>query len=356
MSTESLYSAGNVLPDVAMSIIGRFKEFISSFFSQFSASFQGLAILITAIYVIYVGYNCFKGNFREKTKEFVTSAIILIFVSHIIFNSSSYFEYIVGPITDTTFGIYNFFLSKSSGESISNGNWFTALGGMLNYFFEFADKIMPSGNPLTNLGIFIKVISALIILGICISLVTISAFSIFIVSYILMNIVLIFGCITIFFASFKETRGYFFSWLRTVLYYCITIILSGAIIALMFSLCKDSMQHIAAQDLEKDGVFTSAFVAAVVINYVTYHLLKSVWSVAASLTSSQGGGGGIFGAAFGPAANLVTTGAAAAAGFVRGRFGGRGTSVGQGGAGAEPMAYSRLRGFQTQEQPQPRKH
>lgn len=325
----------NTLFDVASTVV-------ESVYTIIMGSWPGQTFV--ALYVIGVGYAIITGRTGEKTKDWATSVFLLVIIGGIASNYGLFTEWVIKPVWG---------MSSSASAAAAGGETGTLTGVLdatentLGKIMTIIDRVEVPGNIITNGWLYLKVgivMAILAILACAQYLAVVCLMCVAIFSLLMMFMV---GGICLWFASFKETRFIFFTWLKQTLNYAIWLFFIGAVSGIGNKFLSNSAEVLTSWDLERDGVFTGAIGATILLTTLSLYMLLKSADWAAALTGGTASNTGAVGAMLGGMASLAGGAAGSSAGAAGGAAKWAGGKAGNLAMAGAYRAYSALRGIGT---------
>ena len=329
--------------DFIAGMIVTMNEYLLGTYVDLADNLYPLATLAVALYIVYMGYRFLNGRIGESLPEFLAALIIIPLVVTFFFNVGLFMDWIHAPVINTMLGLMELMLPADS-----------ALAGEINFLriFQPIDKVfaelfaavdqVTSQASKWSLGLRAKVFIVATLLALIYGILYIIFAVLLILSIFSIYVLLVIGPIYGLLAGFRQTRSYFFVWLKGIITYALIPVFTAAIMGITLKFLVDATSDIQAIDLVNEGLFTQPVGSAMFIGVLSIVLHFKSPEFASLVTGGQvsGVGGGFFG-------TMAGVGAAGAAATFR-LTGTRKltASAGKGISDLSKRAYSKLRGFE----------
>lgn len=328
-------------------LIGGFLSVLNKYFAEvypaLTESFGWFFRSFVTLYIVCMAIAVFKGTFKDKTVEVITSMILLVGIQSLVLETTVYRDWVVTPIMALVRDLSGFFMAHSGHFDFGFSGVFSKLDMMLGKLLFTVEKLTPQGNILMNGALYLKFGFAILILIMVYTFLYGSFMAIMIMGIFSLNIMFLIGGICFFFAAFKETRFIFWAWVRGVANYALLIVFAALALSIGFFGINSSLDELVKVASLENDVFNRQFFMAIFFAIVTVILILKSPDYASMLsggspgstTGIAGGVGAATSAIAGGVTNLATSSKVREAG-------GKGlAALKQGGA----TAYSKLRGI-----------
>lgn len=336
-------SIGSTMISVMLKTLHSF--FIDTYMAL-AGSFYTTATLGVMLFLVFMGYRALKGKVGESLQEFITLCVSIPLVFGIFFHPSIFQEWIYQPLMSTMFGLMGLAMGN---DTFTLSAMFKPVDGAFASIFEAVSKLTSQMDS-WDLGLKLQVYTVCLILGVVFAVLYAYFTVLIIMSLFSIHVMIIFGPIFGFLAAFKQTRPYFFTWLKTTVSYALVPVFTAVVMGITLKFLHVATTDILSIDVLEDGVFTVAIGGALFVGVMSIALHRKAPEYASAITGAQiSGADGFFGGAA-----MVAGGGAAAAGALGGnalskKLGGlrdAGISkMGEMGKAGVHNAYSKLRGF-----------
>lgn len=350
MDTERDVSIGGWM---FSNILDALQDGFISLFNGLADNFGGLALIITTLYVVLIGFSAVQGKFGEASKSMMFTVFLVPICYGLAFDIDMFFSFIYNPIVDTMFSMMQlFFTSISPSDVAGNGSITSIYVPVEDAFGRLFTTIDTLTTENTGWGFGdIKISIAAVLLTLVYGGLYVLFSVLLIMAIFSLHIMIVIAPITVFFAAFKPTRGIFTAWLKAVLTYALVPIFTVIVMAYTLQFLNLAIQDLAAMDVDNDGVFNGAMASALFIGILSFSLHWKAPEFASAITGAQVSGVGAF---FGAAAAVGAAGIGASK-AISSSSGGQKLSEGIRGAGSNILqnglvgsaqnAYSKMRGF-----------
>jgi type IV secretory pathway VirB6-like protein len=276
--------ADDFLSNMFLMFVDGINKYAVSMIKLISSDFSTFARSAVILYCAYFGINLMQGKFGDRTKEILTSIVLVIILHTLIIESDLYISMLNG-FKELTMSVAGFFISKGT-ESSKN---FEDLLSVL-------DKVVKTSFSLTNstedmgLADFFRSLP-LLLFELVIFLLCLACFIIYLVLCLLaifgIHLLFIIGSVPIFFAAFKETRHVFFSWLRALICDALIIIIASIFMAVCLSGLETTLRKFLLDDC--DALVNPHALVLIIYCLVTCGILLKAPDYAANLAGSSSG-------------------------------------------------------------------
>lgn len=270
-----------------------FHKFTVELYTAFSY-FQATAFSIAVLVFVLIGWNCWKGNFKESTQKFIYVMFSLPFTAWAIFYDNGWFitSVLIPTFVDFPFDLAIWIIKVASGSN--NG-----LQGIDLAFGALFNAIDHLGRAAEGLGLWhnVKVYAAVFALSTVYGFLYLAFYATQILSMGTLYIFLGISPPFIYLLSFPQTRGWGITWLRECIKYALMAPLAGTVMGVTLSASTGSLHQLEKQvlaDPDNLDVFGNSFGAALLISFLTLYMLKKVPEWAAALTQSMQSDQGAF--------------------------------------------------------------
>lgn len=338
-----------------MESIGQFAiatmlETLNAFFidtyTALAGSFHTTATLGVTLFLVFMGYRASAGKVGESLQEFITLCVSVPLAFGIFFHPGIFQEWIYQPIMSAMFGLMGLAMGN---DTFTLSAMFKPVDGAFASIFEAVSKLTGQMDS-WDLGLKLQVYTVSLILGVVFAVLYAYFTVLIIMSLFSIHVMIIFGPIFGFLAAFKQTRSYFFTWLKTIISYALVPVFTAVVMGITLKFLNLATTDILDINVIEDGVFTVAIGGALFVGVMSIALHRKASEYASALTGAQiSGADGFFGGAA-----MVAGGGMAAASALGGnslskKLGGLRDSglskMGEMGKTGMHNAYSKLRGF-----------
>lgn len=287
--------------DLYLVLSASFASFSKTIYLAFG-SFYGTAIGLATLMFMLTAAGFAMGKFKENGRKLLYTSMTLPFVVFFVFGSGSWFfsEVLLPTFSDFPRALTLWFLK--AGGAPPNVPVSTGLDMAYAPLWTSMDKLDAAAEAAGGFsGISATAIKLWIAQGLLLAVHGLAYLTFYATQILSVASIYIFLAISppfIFLAAFKETRGWFSSWLREMIKYSLMGPIAGVIMAASMHAVKVTLDSFAASILSAENpdsgidIFTAEYGAALMMGFFTIYLLRTVPDIAASLTggsqSSQG--------------------------------------------------------------------
>lgn len=299
---------------VLNSVIGYGDDALDAVYGTLMGSWPAQTII--ALYVIVVGYKVIMGHAGDRWKQWTASALILLVLGSLTATQGGYAEWIADPIYEIAYSLAAVGAGNTEAGSVSG--LFDAMEANLRTISDVVRNGEAPGNPITNFWVFIQTgvgMLVLMALGVAMYLVLIALLSIAFFSLFMM---LVAGGPCLWLASFAETRGVTWAWLKALANYSVWIFFLGVGAAASNSLAADTMTDLMNWDVEADSIFSAKIGGPLLIYALSVYMMLKAAEWAAAITGGTSMNTGIIGAVGSAGAGLMQSGLSMLGGAVGG--------------------------------------
>lgn len=254
--------------------------------SSLTASFRDLARKIVVLYIVFVAYQLGRGNI-EAWKPAITTMVLVVVVTGIVFESGKYQDWVAGPIIGTITDLSNYLVTKATGS---------ATGGMFQVLSSGMDKIMAVSVKMDQAVPVYKV--HLLLLAAITEILLTGTYLAVMVVFILLNVMMwcgiyllnVFGAISLYFVIFNYTRNIFFAWLRAICNYGLTLAFASLIMGVCLKILNPALDKLIVMDYGSvHPLLNAPTYTCIAINVLTWCMLLKATDFAAALTGGSAG-------------------------------------------------------------------
>lgn len=345
----------NIGLSIFLVIMRGLNEYNTLMFHTSIKEYEGLFRIITSIYIVIVGYKIMMGDYKEKTKQALTSLILIVFL-HSIIIEGKYFNSITDTVALTTLDTAAFMATGISDASVYT--LFRRLGAITDLATKTMQQLA-SDQPTSSMfpsWSEIKVFLALSLLATVYLVLNILFTALFCVAFFSIYIMMTIAPLPLFLAAFSETRFIFFAWLKAVFNYMLFPVFVSLAVGLCLYGLETAISAMTTANIERDGVFTKEYFTAFIWAVLAIYMMNKASEYAAALTggtsSSHAGltgaaamvGGAVWGSTGGAAVDRLQQRGADAAIKYSGKAGSY--AMNKAGDGATHL-YSKMKGVGT---------
>lgn len=254
---------------------------VRTIYGPLMESFSGIALTITAIWVVLVGYMFLKGKLREAGTDAMISAVLLSIIAGIIFTPRVFGSWIYDPITSTVTELCAFLVAPSGGGGLPA--LFVTLDERFSEVFGYIEAISDNADMWNITPLFFSAVLALMFGVLYLIFIVFMATGFF-----GMNVMLVFGGIFMFFAAFKGTRFLFASWLRTLANYALIPIFTALVMTFTLAGIQSAFADLAAQ--ETTDLWSMEVANAMIVGGLGIFFHWNAPQLAAAITGGQPSG------------------------------------------------------------------
>lgn len=321
--------------DMVGFVTSELNSFTVSVYDALVASWP--AMTITTLYIVVVGYMIIMGNAGKHAKDLGVSIFLLILLQAVV--QSGYSDWIATPIITASNGLGRIAVDASG---VRGGDIFQALDDGIGQILTTTSRIEPAGNIITSGWMHVKIFVASFLLMIGFGLMYVAFLALYLVALFSLHMMLMVGGIFLWLAAFQATRQYTLAWFKAMLNYIVWMFFMSAVMGFFMNVVTGYLEDLAHWDTAVEGPFPPSLGKIIFLGILVYNLLMKTADWAATLTGGTATSPGI-----------VTTGAGAVGGAIKGLAGSQavqkagGWAAGKAGGMAlagGARAYSALRG------------
>ena len=282
------YSA-DVFYSICMSLSSFYVALHDDLMSSFGLFFRAFMTL----YLVYTGYAFYKksDNWRDILEMFCLVAIVYSFV----LESQAYFSFVIEPFFEMLEDLLAFLLgiiAKVGGGDHFDGvssltGLFVGLDKMLLDFWAACTDLTPSGWDMFHPLIIHEFVAIGILLFAYGTMYTLFCVM-FIISYFMMWLLFYVGGIMMLFGCIKETRGWFFGWMRMLVNQFLVAVFTALVVAVCYGGIFSAVSKMASFD-ESSFVLSGEFIQVLIWCALCIAVTLKVPDIAAGLSGSTAG-------------------------------------------------------------------
>lgn len=328
-------------------LINTLGGFVDKVYVVLMGSWPGMTIV--ALYTVIVGYQVIFGYAGERSKQWAVSILLLLVVGGVSNDQSAYTEWVSGWIYDLAYNLAS--VAPKLTDSKGVAGMFHAMEDAVGRTLATVDNIEVPGNFFTDAWLYFKVGVACLLLALLVLVLYLATLGLLCMAFFSLFMMLLVGGPCLWLASFKETRGITWAWLKQTANYCLWIFFLGIVASVGISFVSLAVEGLTRWDLEADGVFTKDLGSSMLLMALTIAMLWKCADWAAAITGGTATNAGVIGAVGSAAGGALGGAVNAAGGAAGGALGGAakwagGVAANKTAAGAAAYrAYSALRGL-----------
>lgn len=268
------------------------------------------------LFIVFYGLGMIIKKIERDFYKFGMTAFICALAIQLATNVDLYKEWILTPILGTAIDISEFILKSVADAKFTDMDSFSFLDGAYQKLTEYSANMKPSGNALTNLGLYIEVYAAKFLLWGFFFFFALTFFLYFLVCWSIIYLLSMFAGVFFLLACFEKTRSFAGNWLKTIIAAGITIILAHAVLGLTIGGLDKAFSQLTFAELTQ-GAFNDFFMVALCWCVVASLLMLMVPQITQGLTavSFSIGGAAIAGAVGGVSLAKMKAAGGKAAGY-----------------------------------------
>lgn len=279
---------GSIIINHLMTQIERYQ---ASIFSGMTGGFHGFTRTFVTLYIVLIGYRVLMGKTGERAKEWAISAVLLVVLQGVLFESRAYSEWITEPVKSTMFSL----AALMSGGGDDAFAAFGRLDQVMLTITQAVDRLDPGGNFLTNTMAYLKVaVASLLLLAftgglylVYLVLIGLALFAVY--------ILFIIGPPFLFFAVFTETRFIAWAWVKALAQYALWFVLLSLVMGIGIEGIEMAGGLLSNWDVVRDGVFTKQYAMTLLMCALVGYFLLKVSDISSALTGGIGMQSGLAG-------------------------------------------------------------
>lgn len=288
------------MSDISFSAFGTlFRNTISAFASNTSATMiTWITPIITAglaLYFLFMALNHLQGKSTQPITDTIFVCLKVSLIAYFALNAANFVSYVIEPVASLESLLISIIKTGVHGMPSNGDNAWAALDELWTQILVVGELIkqLIGKFGLGTLGPLLLSFFLLVAMFFCAGYFTFAAIGILLINEISVVLVLGFGPIYLSLLMFPVTRGWFDNWLKSLLTYVLTMVMTAAVIYLFCFIFDTNLKEI------KDSVILNATAAVVLsrclIPVVTFcvllvaaaTLVKIIPVMAAGLTGGQ---------------------------------------------------------------------
>lgn len=286
--------------DISFSAFGTmFRDSISSFARDTSgAMITWIGPIVTAalsLYFLFMALNHLQGKSSQPITDTLFVCLKVSLIAFFALNAANFVSYVIEPVASLESLLISAIKTGVHGMPISGDNAWAALDEMWTQIIAVGELIkqLIGKFGLGTLGPLLLSFLLLVAMFFCAGYFTFAAIGILLINEISVVLVLGFGPIYLSLLMFPVTRGWFDNWLKSLLTYVLTMVMTAAVIFLFCDVFRGGLEEI--KNLAKLNAGAAVVLSRSLIPIVTFcvllvaaaTLVRIIPVMAAGLTGGQ---------------------------------------------------------------------
>lgn len=264
--------------DISFSAFGTmFRDSISSFARDTSgAMITWIGPIVTAalsLYFLFMALNHLQGKSSQPITDTLFVCLKVSLIAFFALNAANFVSYVIEPVASLESLLISAIKTGVHGMPISGDNAWAALDEMWTQILAVGELIkqLIGKFGLGTLGPLLLSFLLLVAMFFCAGYFTFAAIGILLINEISVVLVLGFGPIYLSLLMFPVTRGWFDNWLKSLLTYVLTMVMTAAVIFLFCDVFRGGLEEI--KNLAKLNAGAAVVLSRSLIPIVTFCVL-----------------------------------------------------------------------------------